>query len=405
MTKTFGAKHKARGAILRCDVNGIVVSMENQGLFEEDFPITGRLFGTLFSSTSVEKALSVQMELFSGHSVFTQELNVQVADDTLQTVFVSGYKEENTSVFLLSPAPEELFDLYAELMKINNDQANFIRTLSKRQYVPRQDEDSILKEFSTLNNEVANAQRELTKKNHTLNMLNLELTELNAEKDKLFSIIAHDLRSPFNALLGFSSLLEMRAQELDRSKVALYASHIHQSGQKLFKLLENLLEWARVQMGRVHPSPKSFVLADIIHRCLDALNASAETKHIKMTSTLSGEQAFADPNMIETVIRNLISNAIKFTQAGGAITVHATLQHDIVKISVSDTGVGIPENRLENLFKMSGAKSTDGTNGESGTGLGLILCKELVERNGGKIGVSSASGKGTTFYFTIPAAE
>lgn len=397
-------KMGALGAVLRCNAQGIVIDAQNQELFDDTQRVVGHLFSTLFDAASVEKALKLMTALETGESIFTQEIDVLVGCGEPQTVFISGFRENGVRVFLLSPAPEELFDLYAELMQINNEQANFIRSLSKQQQTPPRptQEEDIFWEFSSLNNDLANAKRELTKKNMVLEQLNTELQYLNAEKDKFFSIIAHDLKSPFNALLGFSALLESDAHNMDRNKIAEYAKIVHQSGENAFKLIENLLEWARIQMGRVEASPEPFELADSVQRSLDALGGAAAAKHIQLTSSVGQEVVYADPNMVDTAIRNLVNNAIKFTANDGHVAISAAGDGNTVVLSITDNGVGIPAHKLSGLFKMSEATSTSGTNGEAGTGLGILLCKELIERNGGALSVKSTVGEGTTFSIVLP---
>lgn len=231
-----------------------------------------------------------------------------------------------------------------------------------------------------------------------------ELEKLNQEKNKFFSIIAHDLRSPFTALLGFSSLLVERVDSLDRAKIKEFTSHIHESGSRVFKLLENLLEWSRLQMDRVTVEPTLFNLSEATHKTLDVLGPVAKDKGIRLTEHGHAPQCYADPHMIDAVIRNLVNNAIKFTPSGGSVCIEYKTDVDsgCARIDIVDTGVGMSKDTARNLFSLADGHTTQGTNGEKGTGLGLLLCKELVERNGGTITVKSKAGKGSTFSFTLP---
>ncbi len=230
------------------------------------------------------------------------------------------------------------------------------------------------------------------------------LKELNATKDKFFSIIAHDLRSPFNGILALSILLKDEAHELDTESVKECANNIYTSAQQAFGLLENLLNWATTQQGRFPFSPERFCLNDLLSRVIGLLRTLAEQKHISLVSETNDELFIeADKNMMETVVRNLISNAIKFTHAGGSITVHAMKGvDDGTEIVVSDTGTGMNRDTLENLFTIKKGQTLPGTQSEKGSGLGLIICKEFVERHGGTISVDSELGKGSSFRVLLP---
>lgn len=234
---------------------------------------------------------------------------------------------------------------------------------------------------------------------------NEELKSLNASKDKFFSIIAHDLKSPLSGLLGFSEILYEEFDELQDDEKKEFIGHSYQAAKNLMALLENLLEWSRMQIGSISFSPSELDIDSITTAVLDLFAQNARSKNIKLEKRIdSGIKAFADKNMFKTVLRNLISNGIKFTKDGGTITVSANVQTGYVSISVRDSGVGIGEENLRKLFKIDSGFSTLGTNKERGTGLGLMLCKELVNKNGGDIHAESELGKGTKFIFTLPKA-
>ena len=231
------------------------------------------------------------------------------------------------------------------------------------------------------------------------------LEDLNQEKNKFFSIIAHDLKSPFTSLLGFTGILDNLSDNLPPEKVKEYASSIHKSATHVFKLLENLLEWARLQMDRVEQAPELIDLTEIAGRTLEVLGPVAADKGLEILEETNGAQAFADPHMVDATIRNLVNNAIKFTPGGGKITIAAKSNDKSVMVTITDTGVGMKPEVIDKLFLVSESVTTPGTGGEKGTGLGLILCKEMVERNGGEIWVESEVGKGSTFCFTLPVSE
>ena len=230
-----------------------------------------------------------------------------------------------------------------------------------------------------------------------------ELEKLNQEKNKFFSIIAHDLRSPFTSLMGFTNLLKAQAENLSSDQVKEFANTIDQSADRVFKLLENLLEWAQMQMERVDPQSDFITLNDIAKKTVDVLGPVAAEKGLTLSETGEALKAYADPNMVDTVIRNLVNNAIKFTPEGGTITIaYEMTETGKAKVSVKDTGVGMSASVAKTIFSLADNVTTRGTNGEKGTGLGLTLCKELVELNGGRIELESEPNKGSTFSFTLP---
>jgi len=230
-----------------------------------------------------------------------------------------------------------------------------------------------------------------------------KLRELNAQKDKFFSIIAHDLKSPFNAIVGFSELLMEQINEKNYEGIHEYAKIISQSSMRAMDLLMNLLEWSRAQSGRMLFIPENMKLVDLIEENILLFQGIARQKSITINKLLPDKiTVFADESMIGTVLRNLISNAIKFTSQGGEINISAEKRLKEVLVSVSDNGIGIAPQRLEKLFRIDEGDSTRGTNDEKGTGLGLILCKEFIENHGGTIGAESKEGKGSTFYFSLP---
>ena len=233
---------------------------------------------------------------------------------------------------------------------------------------------------------------------------NDQLKDLNSTKDKLFSIISHDLRSPFNAILGFQDLLLNSYSEFSDADRLSMIRQVHTTTNQTYYLVENLLNWARIQTNNIQPHPIRINLGKVILEKFDLYRDIAEAKGISFNHQLTDELfAFADNNLLETILRNLINNAIKFTPSGGFILVKAKKELNIITISVSDSGIGMTQEQIETLFNLEKTQSKDGTNGEKGSGLGLILCKEFVEMNNGTISVESQIGKGSTFSFTIPA--
>lgn len=229
------------------------------------------------------------------------------------------------------------------------------------------------------------------------------LIELNSTKDKFFSIIAHDLKGPFNSILGFSELLTERIREKDYEEIEKYAMIIYNSARRAMDLIMNLMEWSRSQTGRMEFNPENMDLVSLIKTISQLLNDIAQQKLITIyTETPEHVVVFADKAMMGTVIRNLISNAIKFTNPGGEIVISIDHKMNKLVVTVADNGVGIKPEAIEKLFVIEKSYSTVGTQDEKGTGLGLILCKEFIERHGGEIWVESEFGKGSKFHFTIP---
>ncbi len=233
-----------------------------------------------------------------------------------------------------------------------------------------------------------------------------ELQELNSTKDKFFSIIAHDLRNPFSVLLGMSDLLLSNYHTYDDETRLELISIQNETTKQTFKLLENLLEWARIQRSAFDFIKQRVNLVDIVTQNIYHHKEIAKQKDISLTHTLT-DAIFVntDPNMVQTVLRNLIVNAIKFSNNGGEITILAKDSDNFVEVTVKDNGVGISHDNLQKLFKIENSISTKGTANEKGTGLGLMLCKEFVEKQGGRIWAESEQSKGSEFKFTIPKAD
>jgi PAS domain S-box-containing protein len=232
---------------------------------------------------------------------------------------------------------------------------------------------------------------------------NEELRKLNLEKDKLFSVIAHDLRNPFTALLGLTEVM-VYDKKLSTEEMRQIAGDIHISSKKLYSLLENLLEWSRAEQGLIRYNPQVLNLSELIDESVSKSEDLAYSKNIGITTELSsGLRILADRNIFLTIMRNLLSNAVKFTAEGGKISIRAEMTNSgDVKISVSDTGIGMSKEIIDSLFSFDSQNNRPGTNGETSTGLGLMLCKGYIEKSGGSISVTSTPGNGSAFSFTIP---
>lgn len=250
---------------------------------------------------------------------------------------------------------------------------------------------------------VARDVRERKGSEANIRKINEELLKSNYSKDKFFSIIAHDLRSPFNALLSYSDILLEDFEELERSEVKEYISHMNNVSKNIFSLLNNLLEWSQIQTDRYEIEKTIFDINDAIHNVVTIFEVLLSEKNIKVEIDYKENYpVYADQNMISTALRNLLSNAIKFSEDGSSIKIVVNKNEEQVIVSIEDYGIGMLPEDIEKLFRIDINYTTLGTNKEKGTGLGLILSKEMVEKNGGNIFVESRLGEGSKFSFTIP---
>lgn len=308
---------------------------------------------------------------------------------------------------------EKLKDFYENLEEMVNQRTATIME-QKEELANLTD---CIKEANTLliekNSEIEDQKSRIETQNSYLKQINEKLmaSEENLRllvqtKDKLFSIIAHDLRSPFTALVGLTEVLTRQADELNPTEVAEYSKMVHISSHKLLALIENLLKWSRCQTGRLKLEPTTLNLANLATEAVDLLSVQANAKGISLLNQIQNEiKVFADSETISTVLRNLLSNAIKFTQSGGQVIISARQSNSHVTVSILDNGIGMSPETVGKLFKIEESFSTVGTNDEKGTGLGLIVCKEFIEKNGGQISVMSKLGKGTVFNFTLPITQ
>lgn len=246
----------------------------------------------------------------------------------------------------------------------------------------------------------------LEETNNKLRLSAKTLEQINATKNRFFSIIAHDLKNPFNALLGFSEIITSRFNQLNEKEIREYISIVHQSSRNLYKLLENLLKWTAAQTGTMHYLPEDFDLVSLIHSEINFQRINTGKKQINISMNLPDELIVnSDKLLLSSVIRNLFDNAIKFTPSGGSVKISAEKKDHTVIVEITDTGIGIPDDISKKLFRLDGEVSRRGTDNEEGGGLGLILCKDLIEKTGGKISFESRPGHGSRFWFSLPLRE
>jgi signal transduction histidine kinase len=267
--------------------------------------------------------------------------------------------------------------------------------------------------YKSFNTMTKNLHKSFDERNHAENELKkseAKLQELNASKDKFFSIIAHDLKGPFNSMLGFSKILEDNFHKYDEKNKKKFLEIVHKGLQDTYDLVENLLFWSRSQSGSIDFNPEKLNLYLVSEEAIELLKQSAKDKLIKLSNQIPQSIYInADKYMISSVLRNLISNAIKFTPKNGEVSINAQLKtnknNKYAEISIEDNGVGVSKNTQSKLFIVGETTSAKGTENETGTGLGLILCKEFIEKHGEKIWVESEEGIGSKFLFTIPSIK
>ncbi len=362
-------------------------------IIQESYQILHRIYA---KKGQFEKAYKYQgMQLAYNDSLYNQERTASVLE--MQTRFETEAKEKEIQLLRKDNQISIL-----EVERHKTFQKYLILSLSLLIVL-------IIVVFYNLRSRKKN-NKLLSEKNFQLELANQKLVEseqnlreLNATKDKFFSIIAHDLKNPFNALLGFSELLEHNFDSYSREETKEYINVIYETSQSLFKLLDNLLQWSRTQTGSITYHPSSIELYPIIRQEVELLQVNADRKRIKVKILVDERTtAFADKIIISSVIRNLLNNAIKFTDINGRVEIWARESFENIEVSVSDSGIGIEPDDIDKLFRLDSTLTTKGTANEEGTGLGLLLCKEFVEKNNGKIWVTSKKGKGSTFYFTLP---
>lgn len=347
------------------DANGIQVDINNAAL---------EIFGI------AEKEDSLGFDLFSGTSL-TTELKEKLMHGNRIDYTASFDFEKVKSLNQYETSRQGIRELHYFITPLkSNDKVALGYLMLVQDITERKKADDLLKESE------------------------IRLRELNASKDKFFSIIAHDLKSPFNAILGFSDLLVEKIQDKDYDGIEELVDLIQKSSGRTLNLLMNLLEWARSQSGKVKPQQELIHAGELVSEATEALNDVAEHKSIAVSIEISeGDKIYADKAMAGTVVRNIVSNAIKFTGIGGKITITATEKGDGMLFTIKDNGVGMDKEDLEKLFMIDESFSSPGTLNEKGTGLGLLICKEFVEKNGGRIWAESEPGKGSTFCFTFPS--
>lgn len=344
---------------------------------------------------------------YSLYIIVNGKLRVHIGDHTFAYFANNQYIGEYSLVDSTPRSASVTAVEDAELLRL--DQKTFHNLIEKRSEISIAMLKGLvfrLRDYNMLEAELTRKNLEIEKQAKELEKQRTELEALNSTKDKFFAIIAHDLKNPFSTVLGLSELLAREFETFDSDSLKNFITQIYKYSNNTFNLLENLLQWSMLQTGRIPLRPRIVNLKRIIEENIDILSGNATNKNLKVEVVASNDaSAFVDSNQITTVVRNLLSNAIKFTPTKGSITISIDDQDIMWKISIKDNGIGISDNNLNKLFNIDSNPTNIGTDQETGTGLGLILCKEFVERNGGEIWVESILGKGSTFYFTVPKTD
>ncbi|MDX9782672.1 MAG: HAMP domain-containing sensor histidine kinase [Bacteroidales bacterium] len=354
---------------------------------------------------SIAESPSIYLALFSetGDLIF--------ANKTLKKTFISKLSPKDnflnpsfSKILKTQPKDSLIYSGYITLGSYDTENISLLgkiyRKGSEILFIGGVDSGQLLEQnklLFNLNNEINTLQRELTREKAMLE-------EANATKDKFFSIIAHDLKNPFNALLGFSDYLLENFREMEQEEVEEQLEMLSNTSRQTFSLLEDLLTWSKTQRGKIDCKPEKINIQFICNEIRGAVGTMAKEKDINLQYVAEDNlELYADPNMLKTILRNLVSNAIKFSYRGKDVVVTFINMGKFTKTTVSDSGTGISAVNQGRLWNLAGQYTTRGTEEESGTGLGLLICKEFVEAHGGKIWVESEENKGSNFIFTLPS--
>lgn len=348
--------------------------------------------------------------LITGNPVISEESTRQAKDgiETFSTTKcpIVNTRGETIGLVCIMRDITYLKKAEAKMIRQSEDLIKYNKVLNESNVLLEERQQQIEEQAAELmaqNDLLEEKQKYIQAQSSELEKSNEQLKVLNDTKDRFFSIIAHDLRNPFHAVKGLSEVLLMNYDKIAPEKAKKYIDLIHSSSASGSSLLENLLNWSRSQTGNIAFEPETFDLHELLKQTFSLLDTEANRKNIQLKQTVNPQTyIFADINMLSTIFRNLVFNAIKFTPDGGSIVISSVQQPQQVIISVKDTGIGISKESQEKLFNIHTNFSTAGTQNEQGTGLGLILCKEFVERHGGKIWVESEKGNGCEFKFSLP---
>ena len=371
--------------------------------------LSGNPVDSLINPT-FEKITRMQSDtslVFSGHVTIGSNYSINTSIDA------KIYRKKDTfmvvggiDILVLLEQNKAAMEMNTEINKLQREIISKNKQLQKTNEELDKANDELLQlneAIGGINKQLKANIEEINTLNDHLALKNEKLYELNATKDKFFGIIAHDLKNPFSAILGFSDLLLTNVYDYNKDKIFDYLKIISNSSKNAYSLLENLLVWSQSQSGKLAFNPTINNLSEAIKENIELIESQSAKKGIQVFTEVNAQyDAFFDVNMINTVMRNLLTNALKFTAPKGRVTVSAKQTENVCEVTVSDTGTGISPENLQKLFKIDSKFQKQGTDAEKGTGLGLILCKEFIEKHGGHIWAESRIGVGSDFKFTLP---
>ena len=392
---------KANGIVVLCDAGGAILSVIHDDLgITTGSHIEGDSFLRIFENADSEKAMNFLASIREQGAVFNWQLNVQV-NDGISTLNFTGCLAGDNVLIVGAHSLNGIMFLYDELMRINNEQVNLLRSFVKDMSInvrgQLERDSSLYDELSRLNNELVTLQRELTKKN-------IELRRLNDDKNRFLGIAAHDLRHPLGVIQSFSEFLIDEASSVLNAEQQRFLSVIRSSSEFMMQLVNDLLDVAVIESGKLNLELRKINIIPLVESNIALSRVLAGKKNIRMVFNPSQESipVIIDSSKIEQVLNNFVGNAIKFSHPGTSITVSVSTDQGEVVVAVRDEGQGIPALELDNLFKPFTKTSVRGTAGEKSTGLGLAICRRIIEGHGGRIWVESEEGKGSIFYFALP---
>lgn len=390
--------HSINGIALLCDEGGMI-----QNVLRDDFGILdkvkGKQFTNIIDKETREKSLNFIIETKKNNITFDYQLNMLIRNK-LKTLYFIGIHLQDKILLIGAENHKEAVEFTNRLQQISSEQANQIRELmkekTKRYNENEQESAQLFDELTKLNNELVNLQRELSKKN-------VELARLNDLKNQFMGMAAHDMRNPLGIIQNYTEFLMEEISENLSEDHQLFLNTIYRSTDFMLKLIEDLLDYSKIESGKIQLNKETFDLVDFTKENVHLNQTLASKKQINIHFEHPQEIIFnADKNKIGQILSNLISNAIKFSEAGSDVYVMLEIKNDIVFLRVKDKGIGIRNEDLNKLFIPFNKISSSGTRGEKGTGLGLSIVKKIIESHNGSINVISEYGKGTEFIVKMP---
>ncbi|MFP4018813.1 MAG: ATP-binding protein [Bacteroidales bacterium] len=388
------------GFAILCDENGVIKKVLN-GITDITENITGRLFTNLIDKDTRSKAMDFLLDLKDEDIAMNYQMNVWV-NDNIKTLSFIGIRIKQEMIIIGARNEEEAVEFTNHLQQINNEQANTIRKLVKEKYqykkIIEKQKDQTYDDLTSLNNELINLQRELSKKN-------AELERINDTKNQILGMAAHDLRNPLSVIQSYTQYLIERSDSYLPEKQKKFLNTIYSTSQFMLNLIDDILDVSKIESGKLHLNKQSTEITELILNNVELNKPLAAKKNISINLNIKIQpvKIDIDAHKIEQVFNNLITNAIKFSYPNTSIDVCLKrIDDNMLHFSFHDQGVGIKAEKLESIFQPFTKESSRGTEGEPGTGLGLVIVKQIVEGHGGKIWVDSTVNKGSCFCFTLP---